>query len=68
MYVNQILRLPDVARRLKLSYPVVYRLVLTGELEAERVGCGWQVKRVVVERFAKSQKKGDKHSNWQPTA
>ena len=59
MYVNQTLRLPDVARRLKLSYPVVYRLVLTGELDAERVGCGWQVSRTAVERFAKSQATGE---------
>ncbi len=52
--MTDALFLPDAARRLKLSYAVVYRLVLTGELEAERVGTRWQISRRAVERLAKA--------------
>ena len=67
MYVKDVLHLPEAARRLKISYPVVYRLVLTGQLDAERVGSRWQVSRMAVERFRKS-RMGRGERDRQPAA
>ena len=47
------LSLPEACQRLALSWPQVWRLVLTGGLPARKVGNRWVVERRDVDQLAR---------------
>lgn len=48
---EDFLTLPQIARTLRLRYAQVYELLLTGEIEGEKVDGQWRIEPKSFERF-----------------
>ncbi len=52
---ERTITLVEAARRLRVPYSVVYRLVLLGEIGSRRVRGRWMVRQADVDRWARRQ-------------
>jgi excisionase family DNA binding protein len=52
---DRTITLVEAARRLRVPYSVVYRLVLLGEFGSRRLGGRWVVRQADVDRWARRQ-------------